>query len=73
VRNFNEQPKRDENGEWRRLHTEKLPSLYPLPFIVKMIKSRSLKWPGHVARVEEGRTAFNILTDKPVGKSFGKA
>ena len=36
--------------------------------IVKMIKSTGLRWTGHVARMEEGRSAFNILTDKPTGK-----
>ena len=55
-------PKRDENGEWRRLHNEELHSLYRSPNIVRVIKSRRLRWAGHVARMEEGRSAFNILT-----------
>ena len=50
-------PKRDENGEWRSLHN-----------IVRVIKSRRLRWAGHEARKEEGRSAFKILTGKPTGK-----
>ena len=45
-------PKRDENGEWRRLHNEELHSLYRSPNIVRVIKSRRLTWVGHVARME---------------------
>ena len=55
-------PKRDENGEQRRLHNEELHSLYRSPNIVRVIKSRRLRWAGHVARMEEGRSAFKILT-----------
>ena len=61
-------PKRDENGEWRRSHNEKLHSLYRSPNIVRVIKSRRLRWAGHVPRMEEGRSAFKILTGKPTGK-----
>ena len=61
-------PKRDENGEWRRLHNEELHSLYRSPNIVKMIKCKILKWTGHVARMEECRSVFKIL----IGKSTGK-
>ena len=61
-------PKRDENGEWRRLHNEELHSLYRSPNIVRLIKSRRLRWAGHVARMEEGRSAFKIVTYKPTGK-----
>ena len=43
-------------------HDEELHSLYRLPNIVKMIKSRRLRWAGHVARMEEDRSAFKILT-----------
>ena len=62
------EPERDENGEWRRLHNEELNSLYRSPNIVRAIKSRRLRWAGHVARMEEGRSAFKILTGKSIGK-----
>ena len=61
-------PKRDENGEWRRLHNEELHFLYRSPNIVKVITPRRLSWAGHVARMEEGRSAFKILTSKSAGK-----
>ena len=61
-------PKRDENGEWRRLPNEELYSLYRSPNIVRVIKSRILRWAGHVARMEEGNSAFKILKGKPIGK-----
>ena len=50
------------------LHNEELHSLYRSPNIVRMIKTRRLRWAGHVARIEEGRSAFKILTSKPTGK-----
>jgi len=52
-------PKRDENGEWRRLHNEQLHSLYRSLNIVRVITSGRLRWANHVAR---------ILTGKPTGK-----
>ena len=60
-------PKRDENGEWRMLHSEELHSLHRSPNIVRVINSRRLRWAGHVARMEEGRSALKILTGKPTG------
>jgi hypothetical protein len=60
-------PKRDENGEWRKLHSEEFNNLYCLPNIVRAIKYRRLRWAGHMARMEEGRTAFKILTGTPKG------
>ena len=42
-------PKRDENGKWRRLHNEELRSFYRSPNIVIVIKSRRLRWAGHIA------------------------
>ena len=61
-------PKRDENGKWRRLHNEELHSLYRSPNIVRVIKSRRLRSAEYVARMEEGRSAFKIITGKPTGK-----
>ena len=58
-------PRNDDNGEWRRLHNEELHSLYRLPNIVRVIKSRRLRWAEHVTRMEESRNAFKILTGKP--------
>ena len=60
--------KRDENGEWRRLHNEELHSLYRSPNIVRVIKFRRLRWSGNLTRMEEGRSSFKILTGKPTGK-----
>jgi hypothetical protein len=57
-------PKRDEIGKWGRLHNEELHSLYRSTNIVRVIKSRRLRWTGHVVRIKEGRSTFKILTDK---------
>ena len=53
-------PKWDENGEWRRLHNEELHLFYRSPCVVRVIKSKRLRWAGHIARMEEGRSAFKI-------------
>ena len=50
-------PKRDENEEWIRFHNEKLLSLYRSPRVTKSIK---LRWSGHIARMEEGRTTLKF-------------
>ena len=50
------------------LHNEELHSLYRSPNIVRVIKSRRLRWTGHVARMEKGWSAFKILTGTPAGK-----
>ena len=54
--------------EWRRSHNEELHRLYRSPNIFRVIKSRRLRWVGHVVTIEESRNAFEILTDKPTGK-----
>ena len=56
------------------MHNKELHSLYRSPNIVTVIKSRRLRWAGHIARVEEARSDFKILTGKATGKrSFGEA
>jgi hypothetical protein len=58
-------PKRDEvMGGWRKLHNEELHDLYSLPSINRIIKSRRMRWAGHVARVEEKRKACTLLAGK---------
>jgi len=62
-------PRRDEvTGEWRRLHNEKLNDLYCSPNIVRVIKSRRIRWAGHVARMGEERGAYRVLVGKPEGR-----
>jgi hypothetical protein len=59
-------PERDEaTGDWRRLHNEELDDLYSSPNINRVIKSRRLRWAGHVARMGEKRGACRILVGRP--------
>jgi len=61
--------KRDEvTGEWRKLHNEELRDLYSLPIIVRVVKSRRMRWAGHVARMGKGRGVHRVLVGKPEGK-----
>ncbi|KAJ4446005.1 hypothetical protein ANN_12691 [Periplaneta americana] len=61
--------KRDEvTGEWRKLHNVELHALYSSPDIIRNIKSRRLRWAGHVARMGESRTAYSVLVGRPEGK-----
>ena len=63
-------PKRDEvTGEWRKLHKEELNDLYSLPIIVRVVKSRRMRWAGHVARMGEDRGVHRVLVGIPEGKS----
>jgi hypothetical protein len=60
-------PKRDEvTGVWRKLHNEELYDLYS-PTIVRVIKSRRMRWSGHVARMGEVRGVYRVLVGKPEG------
>jgi hypothetical protein len=62
-------PKRDEvTGEWSKLHNEELHSLYSSPNIIRQIKSRRMRWAGHVARMGEERNVYKVLMEKPEGK-----
>jgi hypothetical protein len=61
--------KRDEvTREWRKLHNEELNDLHSLPNIVQVMKSRRMRWAGHVARMGEGRGVYRVLVGKPGGK-----
>jgi hypothetical protein len=55
-------------GDWRKLHNEELYNLYSSPTILRMIKSRRMRWAGHVARMWEARNAYRILVGKPEGR-----
>jgi hypothetical protein len=60
-------PKRDEiTGEWRKLHNEELHDLYSPPNIVRVIKSRRMRWAGFVARMGEERGVYRVLVGKPM-------
>jgi hypothetical protein len=62
-------PKRDEvTGKWRKLHNEELNALYSLPNIVRVVKSRQMRWAGHVARMGEDRRVHRVLVGKPEGR-----
>jgi hypothetical protein len=62
-------PKRDEvTGEWRKMHNEELHNLYSSPDITRQVKSRRMRWVGHVARMGEERKLYKVLVGKPEGK-----
>jgi hypothetical protein len=62
-------PKRDDvMGGWRELHNEELHNLYSLPSIIRMIKSRRMRWAVHVIRMWAKRNTYRILVGKPEGK-----
>jgi hypothetical protein len=61
-------PKREEDGSWRKLHNDELHNLYSSPNFVKVIKSRTVRWAGHVARMGEGRGVYRVLVGRPEGK-----
>jgi hypothetical protein len=64
--------KKDEiTGEWRKLHNEELCDLYCSPNIVRVIKSRGIRWVGHVARMGEKMGVYRVLVGKPEGKRIG--
>jgi hypothetical protein len=55
-------------GGWRKLHNEELHNLYSSPSIIRIIKSRRMRWAGHVARMVEKRNVYRLLVGKPEGK-----
>jgi hypothetical protein len=66
VENFG--PKREEDRLWRKLHNDELHSLYSSPNIVRVIKSRRMRWVGHVAHMGDGRGVLCVLVRRPEGK-----
>jgi hypothetical protein len=62
------EPKREEDGSWRKLHNDELHSLYSSPNMDRVIKSRRMRWAGHVARMGEGRGVYRVLVGRPDGK-----
>jgi hypothetical protein len=66
-------PKMEEYGSWRKLHNDELHVLYSSPNIVRVIKSRRMRWAGHVARLEEGRGVYRVLVGRPeVSRPLGR-
>jgi hypothetical protein len=62
-------PKNDEvTREWRKLHNEELRDLYSSSSIIRIIKSRRMRWAGHVTRMGERRNAYRLLVGNPEGK-----
>jgi hypothetical protein len=60
--------KREEDGLWRKLHNDELHSLYFSTNIVRVIKSRRMKWARHGARMGEGKGVYKFLAGRPEGK-----
>jgi hypothetical protein len=65
-------PKREEDGSWRNLHNNELHSPYSSPNIVRVIKSRRMRWAGHVARMREGRGVDRVWLGGPKMRRLGK-
>jgi hypothetical protein len=62
-------PKRDGvTGGWRKLHNKELHNLYTSPSVIRIIKSRRMRWAGHVARIGEKRNVYRLLVGNPEGK-----
>jgi hypothetical protein len=61
-------PKREEDGSWRKLHNDELHNLYSSPNVVRVIKSRRMRWAGHVASMGEGRGVYRFFFVRPEGQ-----
>jgi hypothetical protein len=57
-------PEREEDGSWRKLHNDELHSLYSSPNIVRVIKSKRMRWAGHVARMGDERGVYSVLVGR---------
>jgi len=68
LRRIFESKKDEVTGEWRKIHNEELSNLYSSPNIVLVIKSRRMRWAGHVARMGEVRGVYKVLVGKPEGR-----
>jgi hypothetical protein len=55
-------------GRWRKLHNSELHNLYSSPSIIRIIKSRRMRWAGHAARIGEKRRVYRLLVGKPEGQ-----
>jgi hypothetical protein len=55
-------------GEWRKMHNEELHNLHSSPDIIRQVKSRRMRWAGHVARMGEERKVYKVLVGKPEGR-----
>jgi hypothetical protein len=60
--------KRKEDASWKKLHNDELHSLYSSPNIVRVIKSRRMRWAGHAARMGDGKSVYRVLVGRPEGK-----
>jgi hypothetical protein len=60
--------RKEVTWEWRKLHNEELNNLYSSPNIVRVIKSRRMRWAGYVARMGQGRGVYRVLVGKPEGR-----
>jgi len=61
-------PKREEDGSWRKLHNDEFHNLYSSRNNVRVVKSRRMRWAGHVTRMGEGRGVYRVLVGSPEGK-----
>jgi hypothetical protein len=58
-------PKREEDGLWRKLHSNELHNMYSSPNIVRVIKSTRIRWARHMARMEERKNIYRVLVGRP--------
>jgi hypothetical protein len=66
-------PRRDEvTREWRKLHNKELHDLYPLPSIIRIMKSRRMRWSGHVAQMGEKRNVYRLVGKPEEKRPLGR-